>query len=315
MGADAVLQVSGDDYLTLRAAHTNDRPAGDRSGGSDPDVPFDAAVGRVIWERRRSAGARYAVTAGWVGSRYSPGAGFVARAGVTDAAAAVAYTWFPAGAGNVARIDPLQFSTEVLIRHEDDVVESASLEYNFDIAWRSGIQASADVELQFEDVPAFELPNGTQVDAGRYTFATLDAGVESSAGGRARGEVDAVLGTFYDGWRGGLESQLSWNASRHFELAVEHEFNAVRFLARAQGFDSHVLRLRAGFARDTRASATVLAQYASVSGARGINLRLRYNFTEGHDLWLVLDEGLEGSPGSAPARRTLIIKYARTLIW
>ena len=53
----------------------------------------------------------------------------------------------------------------------------------------------------------------------------------------------------------------------------------------------HVARLRIGAAANARLSATALVQTNSVDDRLGVNLRLRYNFSEGSDLWLVYDEG------------------------
>lgn len=64
-------------------------------------------------------------------------------------------------------------------------------------------------------------------------------------------------------------------------------------------------------ALDRRASATALVQYGSVLRELAVNLRLRYNFSEGDDLWLVYDELVE-STAPAHRRRTVLTKHTRT---
>lgn len=307
-GVDAVVHLFGDDYVTVRAAHSFDRPA-----STSPGTPFsNGGIARVIWERRRSAGTRYIATAGSVGSDYAPGIGFVSRTGVTDAAAAFSRPRYLSGDRAFTRIDPLQLSASALVRHGDSRLESASLEYNSDFEWRSGAEMSVDLEAVYEDVPEdFALPRGTVVPAGKYRFITWDAGFDSPPGELLRGDVDWSVGSFYDGWKTAFASAGSWNASRHVEVAAEYELDVVRFPVRSQGFDSHILRLRLGSALDTRASATALVQYGSVLRELAVNLRLRYNFSEGHDLWLVYDE-LVGLTAPAHTRRTVLTKYTRT---
>lgn len=99
--------------------------------------------------------------------------------------------------GAVRRVDPLQLSGSVLRRHADGRVESVSVEYNSDVEWRSGTELSADVEVVYEDVPEpFDLPVGTVIPAGPYTFVRVDGGIESPPGGLVRAEFDWSLGSF-----------------------------------------------------------------------------------------------------------------------
>jgi len=88
--------------------------------------------------------------------------------------------------------------------------------------------------------------------------------------------------------------------SRHLEIGGAYELNRIRFSQRNTGLDAHVARLRVGAAANARLSAVALVQLNSVDDRVGVNLRLRYNFREGSDLWLVDDEGLN-TDRDAPA--------------
>jgi hypothetical protein len=310
-GVDAVVRVFGDDYVTVRAAHTLNR---------SPDEPriapfLDAAIGRLTLERRRSAGPRYIASAGTVGPRYVPGIGFVSRTGISDIVAAFSFPRYPRG-GAFRRVDVMQFTARALIRRDDGALESASFEYNSDFEWSSGAGLSADLAAAHEDVPvAFDLHRNTTVPSGRYTTVALDAGIETAPGGLVRAELDVSLGTFYGGWRTSISGAGRWNASRHLEIAAEYALDAIRFPRGGHGFDAHIVRMRVGAALDTRASATAIVQYGSVSGELAANVRLRYNFAEGHDLWLVYDELLDRAPGLQRGHRAVLAKYTRTYTW
>ena len=73
-------------------------------------------------------------------------------------------------------------------------------------------------------------------------------------------------------------------------------------------------------ALDAKASGNALVQYNSTTDRLDVNVRLRYNFAEGTDLWLVYNEGLDTArePGLAGERaplsrsRSLILKYSQT---
>jgi hypothetical protein len=134
--------------------------------------------------------------------------------------------------------------------------------------------------------------------------------------------VDARIGGFYDGWRFQLQLDPTWNVSRNLEIGGSYEFNRIRFPDRGASLDAHVARLRIGAAANARLSATGLLQLNSVDDKLGVNLRLRYNFREGSDLWLVYDEGFNtdrDQPGGVPALpasnlRVFRIKLTHTFI-
>ncbi|MCI0435203.1 MAG: hypothetical protein L0271_16420, partial [Gemmatimonadetes bacterium] len=94
----------------------------------------------------------------------------------------------------------------------------------------------------------------------------------------------------------------------------------LRFPDRAQKADIDLARLRVRAALDARASANAFIQYNSTTDRVGVNFRLRYNFSEGTDLWIVYDEALAtdrddptGLRLPLSASRTLVVKYTRTL--
>jgi hypothetical protein len=100
----------------------------------------------------------------------------------------------------------------------------------------------------------------------------------------------------------------------------QYTANFLRFGDRGQAADIHIAGVRIGAALDASASGNALVQYNSASDRLGLNVRLRYNFGEGTDLWLVWNEGLATDRGTAPGlpdlplsvSRTFILKYTRT---
>lgn len=125
----------------------------------------------------------------------------------------------------------------------------------------------------------------------------------------------------YDGWRANVWWNPRWNASRHLELSLQYELDIVRFPDRDQGFDAHIARLRANTALDTRFSVNAFVQYRNIGELVATNVRLRFNFREGNDLWLVYNEGLNlNRDRLEPAlpltdNRTVLLKYTYTFAW
>ena len=89
-------------------------------------------------------------------------------------------------------------------------------------------------------------------------------------------------------------------------MSSEYEINVVRFPNRNQGFNAHVIRLQTRAAFNTEASLNVLLQYSSVSDQFSTNIRFRYNFREGNDLWLVYNQNLNTYRDEEKPRELLI---------
>ena len=109
-----------------------------------------------------------------------------------------------------------------------------------------------------------------------------------------------------------------WYISPHLELAGAYLFNRIRFPDRNQRFDAHLARLRIGTAINTQMSTNAFIQLNSATKAISANVRFRYNFREGNDLWIVYNEGMNTdrhrlSP-TLPTTdtRTILVKYTYT---
>ena len=137
-----------------------------------------------------------------------------------------------------------------------------------------------------------------------------------------RPNATLTAGEFFDGTRVGLKSDVTWPASPHLEVVAGWEWNRIEFDARDQAFDSHLGRLTLRGAVNTRFSVDAFVQYNSLTDQLSTNTRLRYNFREGQDLWLVWNEGLNlerdvlGVPRLPfEEARTLTMKYSHTFLF
>jgi hypothetical protein len=125
-------------------------------------------------------------------------------------------------------------------------------------------------------------------------------------------------GTFYDGWQATARLSPTWYVSPHLELTGSYEYDRIRFPDRGQRLDVHIARIRIGTALDTKLSTNALLQYNSVSRSVSANVRFRYNFREGNDLWIVYNEGLNTDRHRlSPVlpftdNRTILLKYTHT---
>jgi hypothetical protein len=207
-------------------------------------------------------------------------------------------------------------------RNSDGALESG--QWAFWVQWDTKAGGGGWIEPKWfrENVAQpFRIANAIDIPAGIYDFADLQVVFSMPAGARLRTSIDARAGTYFDGRRFQVIAAPTWNVSPHLELGGEYQLSMLRFADRDQQATVHVARLRVRAARDARASANAFVQYNSTTDRLDFNVRLRYAFSEGTDLWLVYNEGLDTEriiePGLAEPPRSLsrafILKYTRTI--
>ena len=310
-GLDAVLRLFGDHYLTARWAGSHD--------GSDGSIR-DRSRLYLRWERRATRGLWYQSTYTYSGPEYRPELGFLNRSDVTRANAIANYYIFTDDHPFFRRVWPgfLAFST---FRNEDGALESG--QYALWVQWETKAGGGGWIEpkLFVEDVLVpFTIGGEVTIPGGRHTYADLQAVWSMPNGRRLRASIDARAGTFFDGTRVQVIGRPTWNVSPNLELGADYQWTRLRFSERDQGTDIHLLRARIRTALNSRASGNAFVQYNSTTDRFDVNVRLRYNFAEGQDLWLVLNEGLttDRLPDAAEPllprslSRTLILKYTHT---
>lgn len=313
-GVDGTFRVTGDEYVLVQMVQTVDDAVLDASGYD----PLEVGVLRTQWERRTTRGLAYTMTLSRVGGSYRPDVGFAERTDYWRPAGRVAYGWFPGDASPFRHVTS-EVSGALFFRLADGSVESAEAEHEWNVEFKSGVQMEAEVELAVEDlVEPLELSDDAVVPPGRYSFAAASAGYTARDGALFRPALRLTAGRFFDGNAVSLSLSPTWNVSRHLELGGQLEAVRIRFPSRDQKFDFVVGRLRTQVAFDTRASISAFVQYNSAADIVSANLRMRYNFREGRDLWIVYNEGIntdrQGSDPMLPVTdsRTLLLKYTHT---
>lgn len=314
-GMDGIIRMFGDEYLIVKWAQTFDS---DLSKVDNKNF-LDTAALYALWQRRSQTGLSYMFAATRSGKRFNPEVGAIARVDFTELSWSLSYEWLQGEDSPFREVSPIQFFGYAVFRNEDRKLESAQFEYDTDIYWKSGGSIWADLELYYEDLPqALQFPEDTEVPAGSYTFTKFEGGYNMGSDRLFRGFFSVGLGSFYDGWRTELGVTGVWNPSRHFGLYAEYDVNFIRFSKRDQRLDAHILRLRVQSALNNKLALNGYIQFNSVDNFLTGNLRFRYNFAEGKDLWLVFNQGVfterEGGEILLPAcnDRTILLKFTYT---
>lgn len=318
-GADGIFRLHAQNYLTLKWAQSADDEKSRADFLRRSRVYFNA-------QSRNIKGFRYDLTYSRAGADFDPGIGFESRRDFSYAWNSLEYQWFKSASSKFRRVW-LGNWANVYTRNAGGSVESAWLHPFVWLEAKGGVAGAISTEHSYEDVrQSFFLSekDGVEIPAGQYWFHNAWFIFDPSDGWYFRPIVTLRAGSFYDGSKITFNTETGWNLSKHLELAGNYEVNFIRFPQRDQKLTSHLARLRIQSALNTKISLNAFLQYNSTAGALNINARLRFHFGEGHDLWLVYNEGLNTERDSftpesprlpLTVARAMMMKYSRALIF
>jgi hypothetical protein len=313
-GVDGIIRLYGDDYLTVQWAQTFDN-------APRPDNPIeDLNSGRLALElnRRRREGVGYTFGAIFSGPNYNPGVGFVDRNDFKYGAADISHTWLYDGKSSFIW-QRIQIGGLSYLNNQNNAVLSAEAGPEWSFSTRTLNSGEVTIKWVYENLPEdFPLSQKVKVPAGAYHFFRL-SGLYSMAGEKVlRTGITMETGTFYDGWLHSVGLTPSWYVSKHLELSLDYLYNHADFPDRGDSFDFHIARLRIGTAVNRKLSTNALVQYNSSVALFSANVRFRYNFREGNDLWIVLNEGINTERRSSVPElpfsdsESVLLKYIHT---
>jgi hypothetical protein len=313
LGADASLRLFGDHYLTVKYSATVD-------SDDSSSVTFGSrSLFDAKWERRTQRGLQYQLTSTRMGRAYRPEIGFLPRRDYTTANAIGNWFIYTDAHRWLRRYYPgaLAFST---FRNSDGALESG--QYAFWLEWdtKSGGNGWVEPKWFHENVAQAFTIGSVSIPAGVYDFADLQVALSMGNGSALRTGMDFRSGTYFDGTRTQVILTPTWNVSPHLELGTDYQVSRLEFRDRDQHETVQVARFRVRAALNPQASGNAFVQYNSTSDRLDFNVRLRYAFAEGTDLWLVYNEGLDtersrdllGVRSPASLARTVLLKYTHT---
>lgn len=313
-GLDGVFRVVGNEYLSVKWAQSFE----DDLLRDEPLDFVEAGMLNIQWQRRALVGLNYGATFTRSGRDYTPGLGFITRRDFTQLSSNV-NMGFLGSQDSWFRTYSFGTSGGVFYRNRDQSVQSAFVSLPFSAQSKASARLNITPTLSYEDLRFdLPLPNNASVPVGDYTFASINVNYLGGSQNLLRTDATAQVGSYYDGWRSSFIVSPTWNLSKHIELGGTYQLDLLRFAKRDTELDLHITRLRMRAALNTKLSATVFFQYSNAADLITSNLRLRYNFREGNDLWLVYNEGLnldrDRNFPTLPisATRTLLLKYTYT---
>lgn len=272
---------------------------------------------RVQFERSVLSGWSYRGAFAYSGRDFHPDLGFVEREDFHQIDTRLAYAWQPVNSPvryHLINTRPLFF-----FRNSDASLQTADLTTSFDTSLKAGYFFSIGPHFQYESLrESFPLSSAAQVPAGDYSFPGISSSVSTPDGNKVGIEFDAYLGKYYDGTRRTLQFLPRWYLSRHLSLSGEYDISDIEFSARNETFLAQLAMIHADAAFNTRFSLSSFLQFNTVDHQAGLNVRFRFNPSEGTDLYIVYNQNINTDRfGTEPVLpltrdRSFTVKYART---
>ena len=261
------------------------------------------------------AGDRYGVQAERlvVGDNFNPGVGFVRRDDMRRSSARLRFSPRPA-ANNVIR---RYFWLGSLMYTEDGEgrLETRDRDGEFALEFQNGDRFRVNYNGTYEILRApFQIATGVTVPPGAYAFDNVSVGFNRAARRQVSGNVSFDYGTFYSGHKkaAGVSSGRV-NLSARFSVEPTYSINVVTL---PEGdFTTHLAGSRITWTTTPFMFTSALLQYSSSAHALSANVRLRWEYRPGSELFVVFNEERDTLARRFPrsSNRAFIVKVNRLL--
>ena len=248
-----------------------------------------------------------------VGEDFNPEIGFVRRDDFRQHRASAQFTPRPT---SIRAIRRFQFRGDVdyISNESTGALESRDLGAKFEVEFentdRFSIDASDKYEALFEE---FTISDGVTLPIGGYDFRNFRMNYRLGASRRVPASVYVSRGGFFSGERTiiNVNGRVEVSPQLSFEPRVQ-----VNWIDLPQGsFNTKLASTRVNYAMTTRLLVATLIQYNSNSDSISTNVRLRWEYQPGSDLFVVYSEGRDTDHRGFPvmANRGLVIKFTKLL--
>jgi hypothetical protein len=185
-------------------------------------------------------------------------------------------------------------------------------------AWRMELQNSDLISVtyvrnyEFLSTP-FLLSDDVRVPIGRYEFGSVAASYNPGQQHRVSGSATVEVGSFYDGDK--TTTSFRGRASITTRLAVEPNVSLNWIDLPGHAFTNTVVGQRALYSMTPRMFFTALVQYSSSTTSLSANIRFRWEYMPGSELFVVYSEGRDTAPpGRTPLEtRGVVVKINKLL--
>jgi len=245
----------------------------------------------------------------YLGGDFNPGMGFVRRRDFTKNGGSLQVAPRPRG---IEAIRQIELKAEVNNYDRPDG-EMETREYRFDAR---AILESSD-RLMFDHtvteerlLEGFDLSDEVAVPAGNFRFSRTGIRIRMGSHRRVSGFLRYEWGDFFSGTRQEVSYMGRAEVNQRFSLEPNISLNWIA--VPGGNVEAQVSRLRVTYTVSPRSFVGALVQYNSAARLYSANVRFRWEYSPGSDLFVVFSTNRdEGDRLSGLSDRTLVVKFTR----
>jgi hypothetical protein len=247
-----------------------------------------------------------------VGDNFDPQVGFVRRDDFTKHRAFVRFSPRPKQRFRNVRKFTYQASLNYFT-DGDGRLETRNQNLEFDVEFQTSDKLSIQYEPSYERlVSPFDIARNVRIPAGGYNNATLTAEFQIGQQRKVSGTWSLERGPFYDGYRTSVGySGARVKVSQH--LAFEPGLSINRVTLPYGDFTARLLSTRTTYTVTPLMFVSGLVQYNSSNNSLSSNVRLRWEYQPGSELFVVYNDGRDtsGDRFATLQSRSVVIKINR----
>jgi len=245
-----------------------------------------------------------------IDENFNPEIGFVRREGIEQSLGKVRFSPRPQG---IEAIRKFTFETGVdYIENGAGVLESRQVEFQFQTELEAGDRFDLAYRRNYEFLEEdFDITDDMIIPLGGYTFERFSGQYRFGGQRKISGRVRAETGSFYDGEL--TEFLVQGRAEITPQFSIEPRV-AINWADLAEGsFTTKLFRARLNYMISPRMFLGALLQYNSEANLTTTNVRFRWEYQPGSDLFIVYSDDRDTLASGFPALqdRSLVIKFTR----
>jgi hypothetical protein len=198
------------------------------------------------------------------------------------------------------------------LTNNDQRLESREAGVDFRADFNSGDSFTAQYSEFYELlVDPFAIAPGVTIPPGGYDFGTAGTSYTAGPQHRLSGTSSLDIGEFYDGWKTTVSFRGRLEVTPQLGVEPNVSLNWVDLPGGA--FTNTLVSGRATFTVTPRMFVAALVQYTSINTSLSTNLRFRWEYRPGSELFVVYSEGRSTLPvrWTALENRGLVVKVNR----
>lgn len=317
LGVDGVIDVGKENFIISSLATTLD---GENYSSADYNF-IDNSRFAFQFARRKQDGWFYRGAYEYSGEDFNPGMGFLLREKHHNFYVGLNHGKFQTSGEE----NTFQYRRWMLLNSDlyftTDFTEVLTW-YNFS-QWTGRFFNNDEIaifgQLQYEFLPQpLEFSNTITIPTGNYFFNFFGVSYSSGFQRALKAPISIQYGSFFDGDNLQFNISPEWSINEHFTLESSWRINYLNFKSRNVDEWINVPQLRLNWAYNLNLSGSVTTQYNSIQDQLFANARLRYNFKDGHNLYVVFNQDYNigsahmGLPLTRFNNQLLTLKYLYT---